>query len=417
MTRIVIALAGICAMVSADAEAEGLVRLESHRIFFIRQEEGTQPSPSDVVPPEPEENGEVQKDDFGCKAACDECCLCEPWELFPETCSGLKVGGWSQMGYHTGGANGNGTQNPFAAGTFNNYPNVVQLQQAWIYAEKVAETYGCGFDWGFRADYVYGTDGQDTQAFGNTPGIWDQPWDNGANYGSAIPQLYAEAAYDDLKVKMGHFYTIVGYEVVPAVNNFFYSHSFTIAYEPFTHTGVLAEYALNDRVTLYGGWTAGWDTGFDQNGGDTFLGGIAFELTDAMSLTYVATMGDFGFGANGSDSDGYNHSVVLDWDMTCRLNYVLQTDYIDNTLTWRGQIFTVNQYAIYTLSDRWALGGRFEWVNHSDLNREITEVTVGANYRPHPNIVIRPEARVDVLHDVPTFQDSTVFGIDAIVTF
>ncbi len=45
--------------------------------------------------------------------------------------------------------------------------------------------------------------------------------------------------------------------------------------EPFTHTGVLGTYTGNDDVTLYGGWTLGWDTGFDQfDGGSNFLGGV-----------------------------------------------------------------------------------------------------------------------------------------------
>jgi len=413
MTRIVIVVTGLCVLLSADAKAEGLVNLDSHRIIFVSQEEATQPSPSDVAPPEEEPGGVIQK---GGDCCCDSCC---PFELFPETCRGIKVGGWFQMGYHTEGANGVGTRGPRAA-AFNDYPNTVQLHQAWIYAEKVAETCGCGFDWGFRLDYMYGTDGQDTQAFGNTPGIWDEPWDNGANYGSAIPQLYAEVAYNDLKVKMGHFYTIMGYEVVPAVDNFFYSHSLTMQYEPFTHTGVLAEYALNDRVTLYGGWTSGWDTGFDQNGGDSYLAGFSLDLTDAMSLTYIASAGDFGFGAGGSVSDAYAHSVVLDWDVSCRLNYVLQTDYVDNNLLFAtGPVYGVNQYAFYTLNDRWAVGARLEWLKHSAVDEDYGEVTVGANYRPHSNLVIRPEVRVDALNDtnVAGFRDSTVFGVDAIVTY
>jgi len=389
--------------------------------------------------PESTDDGCVQKDDLKCedRGDCDGeksgCCSdsCCPFELFPETCRGVKVGGWFQTGYHTEGANGNGTQNPITGFGFNNYPNVAQLHQAWIYAEKVAENCGYGFDWGFRADYVYGTDGQDTQAFGNVAGIWDEPWDNGANYGSAVPQFYGEVAYNDLKVKVGHFYTIIGYEVVPAVDNFFYSHSFTIGLEPFTHTGFLAEYALGDRVTLYGGWTAGLDTGFDQNGGDTLLGGCSLQLSDDVNLTYAMTMGDFGFAvpgpvpAPGSDSNGYAHSIVLDWDLTSRLKYVLQTDYVDNALLTfgTGPISTINQYAMYTLNDQWALGARLEQVNFAGVvpvigpnGAGMTEVTVGANYRPNPNFVIRPEARVDIF-DVGGVKDSTVFGIDAIMTF
>ncbi len=78
-----------------------------------------------------------------------------------------------------------------------------------------------------------------------------------------MPQAYGTVAYDKLSVKVGHFYTPAGYEVVPATGNFFYSHAFTWNFtEPFTHTGALASYAASDELTLMGGWVAGWDSGF-----------------------------------------------------------------------------------------------------------------------------------------------------------
>ena len=74
----------------------------------------------------------------------------------------------------------------------------------------------------------------------------------------AIPQLYVEAGYGDLSVKAGHFYTIIGYEVVQATGNFFYSHAYTFNFsEPFTHTGVLATYNASDDVTDLG-WLHAW---------------------------------------------------------------------------------------------------------------------------------------------------------------
>ncbi len=362
----------------------------------------------------------------GCGSTCGGCCDETPFELFPRTCSGWKIGGWIQMGYHTEGANGDGTN------LFNNYPSVVQMQQAWVYAEKEANTCGCGWDWGFRFDYVYGTDGQDTQAFGNRCGAWDEDWDNGGYYGHAIPQLYTEVAYCDLKVKIGHFYTILGYETVPAPDNFFYSHAYSMALaEPFTHTGALAEWTLGDGgLTLYGGWTQGWDTGYSNNQGNTFLGGISLQLTDHMSITYATTMGDFGFGPGGSDSDAYAHSIVVDWEIADRLTYVFQSDYGDNQLLvdnmarglagnqvmTNGKVVSINQYLLYSVNDCWAFGTRAEWFRAGGM-AEIIDLTFGANIRPHANLLIRPEVRLDDFDSVPDRQDSTVFGIDAIVTF
>lgn len=58
---------------------------------------------------------------------------------------------------------------------------------------------------------------------------------------------------------MGHFYTIIGNEVVTAPDNFFYSHAYTMQYgEPFTHTGGLASWS-GEKVTVHGGVVNGWD--------------------------------------------------------------------------------------------------------------------------------------------------------------
>src|SRR5690606_36120350 len=140
---------------------------------------------------------------------------------------------------------------------------------------------------GGRIDLMYGTDADDTQAFGNPPGTYDylNGWDHGI-YGWALPQLYAEVAAGDLSVKIGHFYTLLGYEVVGAPGNFFYSHAFTMYNsEAFTQTGAIATYKADDNVTLYGGWTLGWDTRFNQwGGGSSFLGGASVGITDDLTV-------------------------------------------------------------------------------------------------------------------------------------
>ena len=86
---------------------------------------------------------------------------------------------------------------------------------------------------------------------GTTTGI------NG-KYGWALPQAYLQFNKGDLDIKVGHFFTPLGYEVIPATGNFFYSHSYTMFNsEPFTHTGVLSTYKASDtmyRTTLAGRW-------------------------------------------------------------------------------------------------------------------------------------------------------------------
>src|SRR6185369_2726891 len=73
-------------------------------------------------------------------------------------------------------------------------------------------------------------------------------------------QFYGEIAINDLKIKAGHWYAPVGYEVVPTTGNFFPSLPYTFQYgEPFTMTGVIGSYQYNENVSFGGGINHGWD--------------------------------------------------------------------------------------------------------------------------------------------------------------
>jgi len=354
------------------------------------------------------------------------CSDCPEFALFGESCTGISAGGWVQTGFHT-----------YDTGMFNNHPDHFDAHQVWIYSEKTLDTQGCCWDWGYRVDYVYGSDAPDTQAFGNRIDTWDFGWTHGGFYGHAIPQLYGEVGYGDLSVKLGHFFTIVGYEVVTAPDNFFYSHAYTMYYaEPFTHTGALATYEANDKVTLYGGWTAGFDTGFDSFGGDVFLGGVSTALGENVTATYACTAGQIGFG---TDATGYSHSVVVDVTLTDRLNYVLQTDYLDydgvvtSSASLAGQPgdpflfrrYGVNNYWFYEINDCLAAGLRFEWFNAEEGpgagRSDLYGLTFGLSYQPHPNFRLRPEVRWDRDDDAFTVDahdnERVGFGMDVLLTF
>jgi hypothetical protein len=217
----------------------------------------------------------------------------------------LLLGGWLAAGYQS--RTTPLSTSPGEGLSFNDLPDRFNLTEAWVHMERRAATDRRPWDWGFRADFMAGTDASKTQAFGGTG--WDTSWNQG-DYGEAIPQLYAELAYGDLSVIGGHFYTIIGYESVMAPENFFYSHSLTMFNsEPFTHTGVLARYSVSDDLVLHGGWTAGWNTGFQQvDGGSSWLGGFSYTFRDLVTLTYASTAGNLGL----RGSSAYGQSIVLD---------------------------------------------------------------------------------------------------------
>ena len=353
-------------------------------------------------------------DDGGCDSLG---CSDEPWKLFQNDILGFSVGGWTQLGYHT-----------YNNTLFNQHADKVRLHQAWLYAEKVADG-SCGLGLGGRVDYIYGVDAQDTQSFGILNNHWDNSWDNGI-YGHALPQAYLEAAYGDLSVKVGHFFTLIGYEVVPATGNFFYSHSYTMYNsEPFTHTGVMATYNASDDLTLYGGYVLGWDSGFDDNG-DAYLGGFSFQLSEDVNITNQTIVGRFGeFGPQ--NEVGFMNSFIMASQLTDNLKHVFWCDYLDTDGTGRArerQTLDINNYLLYTINDKLTWGNRMEWYNIdkgvygvTNGRSDVYAFTSGLNYGLGTNILLRPEVRWDWDKDGVVGNElgasQTTFGTDMIFTF
>jgi hypothetical protein len=332
--------------------------------------------------------------------------------------TGLEVGGWTEGVYMDNNVPLSQAYNDLLS--FDDVPDHFHLGQQWFYLGHTADGSN-GLGLGGRVDVVYGTDAQKTQAFGNPNagvrgfGSWDASLDHG-EYGWAIPQAYGEIASGDLSVKVGHFFTPIGYEVIPVTGNFFRSHSYTMFNsEPFTHTGALATYSGLENLTLYGGWALGWDTGFDQlNSGNIAIGGFAAELTDNVTFTYMNTYGNFGW-RDGGDDNSYSHSMVLTVSVTERLQYIAQSDVIDTSNPGVSEFDTVglNQYLIYKLNDFVSTGGRMEWWKADGVS--FYEATGGFNFHVLSNMIIRPEVRQDWAPGIGLDEDS--FLVDAIVTY
>jgi hypothetical protein len=309
-------------------------------------------------------------------------------------------------------------------GSFDDVPDHFHNGQTWFYLGRAADGSN-GLDLGGRIDLVYGTDAQKTQAFGNprsngfggerNTGTWDASLDHG-EYGWAIPQAYGEIASGDLSVKVGHFFTPLGYEVIPVTGNFFRSHSYTMFNsEPFTHTGTLATYTGFEGMTLYGGWALGWDTGFDQlNSGNIAISGFTYEVADDIAFTYLSTFGNFGF-RDGGDDDSYSHAMVLTVGLTDRLQYIAQSDImdIDNPGVVQDESAGLNQYLIYKFNDVVSTGGRMEWWKFNGVSHY--EATGGFNFQLLDNLVLRPEYRQDWIPG--TDLDEETFLVDAILTY
>jgi len=341
---------------------------------------------------------------------------CEPWRLFPRQCGGLEAYGWIAAGYTYNAESPLSRYNgPL---TFNDRDEG-QMNQAYAVVEKPFDG-SCGWDWGGRVDFLYGTDGRFVQTTGLELSQDGSPRLNAGQrfYQMAFPQTYLDVGRGDWMLRAGHFYTIIGYEGVMATgpNNFFYSHPYMMQYgEPFTHTGALLYWTPSDAWQLIGGVHTGWDTlTVANNGGDrlSFLGGVNWN-GEYVSLAVAGTIGDE------DDGTGAFHqremiSGVFSACVTKRIEYAAQLDYGQQFVgsgdddEWYG----VNQYAFYTINDCWQVGLRFEWFRDDNGARVVAvgdgnpaaaggfagnfyQATVGFNWRPGNHLVVRPEVRWD----------------------
>jgi len=368
----------------------------------------------------------------------------EGWKL-PQLCilkeNGWTMGGWMDAGITFNGAYPvDGSNGPVE---FNDLNDTPQVNQFYMFIKKDVDTKGCGVDYGGRIDAMYGTDGRFPQAAGlETPGNPTYPtasskFITGASYyyyseyRFALPQAYADLAYNDLTIRLGHFYTMLGNEQVTAPDNIFYSHTYAFTYGlPFTHTGVLAIYKVNDQLTVTNGVQVGNDA-FDYTGGYQRIGYLGevnwtskskkLEVAAGLSATdSQANQGYFTSPATGADNAVTIADFVSKIHLSDDLTYISEGDYgqqSDPTLgiaTWYG----ISQYLQYKLNDKWSAGLRAEWFRDNNGARVTTfepvanitgltpyqaevfkgdfyDITAGLTWKANANLTLRQEIRYD----------------------
>ena len=111
-----------------------------------------------------------------------------------------------------------------------------QFSQTYLVMEKTLNTKDCKWDVGGRVDLLYGSDYIYCESLGfETNPDGSRKWNASEQYGLAMPQVYGEVGCGDLSMKIGRFYSIIGYESIMATSNFFYSQNYAVRYaEPTT---------------------------------------------------------------------------------------------------------------------------------------------------------------------------------------
>jgi Putative beta-barrel porin-2, OmpL-like. bbp2 len=238
---------------------------------------------------------------------------------------------------------------------------------------------------------------------------------------------------------------------VQSAGNFFYSHAHSYQFAgPFTHWGALASQKLGTNWQLQGGIINGWNNLDSTVNHAAFIGGLKYtsDAGDWWSSFAVVTGDEQNNPANlPTVVNGYANRTRYSWIISkqigCCVEYVFhQWAGVQQTgepgggaAKWYG----IDQYLYYRLNERWRLGTRVEWFRDEDGTRVgLTESnnpnkaplsgsygswTIGANWAPGTNLVVRPELRWDSYagtakpYDDGRKTSQLLLGFDAIVQF
>lgn len=362
-----------------------------------------------------------------CEADCGpNCCkladLGDPFKLFDGCWTqsrGITAGGWLAQSFTWNPQNPTDRFN--GPVTWTDRANEYQMNEFYLFAGKAANTEGCGWDYGWRVDALYGSNYRWDTAAGLETNI-----NNGQFYGLALPNLYGEVAYNDVTVKLGHFTSPVGFFAVGTANNFFPTLPYTFQYgEPFTHTGMLATWKISDKLSWGNGFTHGWDN-FDNTGNPHmgYIGTLNYTFDNNDTLAWVGLYGQEPTFADITQyTDRYLQTLVYtrkvsdDTSMVFHSDFGSQQDSVrpDQIANWYG----LNSYLFLRQTCRTQYGLNFEWFRDENgarvgaalpsfgspgargypqpggFNGNFFQASIGAKHFFTPNIYARAQYRAD----------------------
>ena len=354
----------------------------------------------------------------------------------------FRPSGWVEMGYAWNSSKpASGRNTPLG---FVDQHQELQLNQLYLVLEG-----GTGKDdnesWSLdaRVDLMFGTDHGFTTASGlevrrDGSQRWNSTPDPSTDddyrgtagnpqpyYGLAMPQIYLDVHtpwLQGMDLRMGHFYTNVGYESVMPLENFFYTHTMSMMYgQPFTHTGMMASTKLFDAMDISFGFTRGWDNWEDDAEGDlSIAGGIGFNLEDnAFSVNFHSGDDFIGLDNDGNTLIGNVTIITLNYtrNVTDNLTHALTADvgygdgmqlHTSSASLSGARWYGITNYLTYEVGEKLSTGLRVEWFRDQDNSRVMpgafsdhvsggnyVNVSLGLNYRHNDRWTFRPEARWD----------------------
>lgn len=351
---------------------------------------------------------------------------------------GLTIGGWIE-----GSWTWNSRDTRFNAGRVFDFENQdLTLNQVVIYVDKPIDwTKNKQFQLGGRMEWMWGGDAR----LIHSNGLFDHyGLSDGPDEQFDLTQLYADIFLpvgSGLNIRVGKFVTLMGAETINPNTNLFYSHSYLFGYAiPFTHTGVMGTYNLNDAWSIDLGVSRGWEQSLEDNNGDAIdVFGRATWTIDAKKATklFVTAIGGPERAGN-TDDYRYVIDVVFTTKLADQLTLTINGDY-----GWEenggangedGSWYGVAGYLMYQINEMLCVNVRAEWFEDPDGARglgttgSVYEVSLGLDIHPFASnrnlagLRLRPEIRYDYASDglfgnSGDKHDQFTFGMDAIFAF
>jgi hypothetical protein len=374
----------------------------------------------------------------------------------------INIYGWLETGYTYNHRHDNAGNNPvIVPGPFNHeFGNHYMINQLDLRFERQVDP--TKWDVGGMVEVMYGSDAGRIHATGLGYNGSDPTDDNTPSDSLAvanlhpilqfdIPQAYIDVGVpvgNGLKVRVGKFVTLLGYETIDPRGNPFYSHSYLFNAVNFTNVGVMTDYKVNDNLEIQTGITRGWDIALEDNNECAIdvLGQVAYKFNDSLNLLFNYNVGPENKGDTG------HYRVVLDpvvyWQVTKALKAGVEAMYIyDGGINGSpgdthhyGDVWGAAAYLGYTVNDMLTVNARLEKV-HVDIGSfggmsfsnptSLYEITLGVTVVPMPKdpylkgLSIRPEIRYDFTDSSAgafnahstTYKDQLTFAADVIMTF
>lgn len=259
---------------------------------------------------------------------------------------------------------------------------------------------------GFVADLVMGPRGEDAVFLSN-------------GSSNIVNQLYAYYNLSEsVRLTLGNFNTFLGYEVISPAANFNYSTSYMFSYGPFSHTGLKADFAIDENWSAmlavmnptdytefnpFNLYTFGGQLGFSNDSGSAFLNLI--------------------YGEQALNSDAtFQIDLTTGWDLTDTFYFGLNSTY---NSTGDVGFYGAAVYPQIQTSENFAIGLRAEYFKEleNDTNTGIVygsdvralDFTLTGNYTVG-NLIIKPEVRLDKI-DRDVFVNSDLEFSDNLSSF